>query len=100
MLVPKLGLNYEKITRLKYFNAAVHHLTFHTFDKYGTRQQLHKCTHAIKFKILGQRLPYISFCLIFMSYDKQYHMSSESNHSSAVCLEYNKCKCDFNTTVQ
>ncbi len=56
-----------------------------TVDKHYAGKQLHKCSYALKFKILGQKCSCMSFCLIFISYDKRYH-------TSAVCPE---CKCDF-----
>ncbi len=40
-----------------------------TDDKYDVRQQLHKCSYGLKFKILGQKSLCMSFCLIFISYD-------------------------------
>ncbi len=49
-----------------------------TVDKYDVGKQLHTFSYALKFKILGHE-SCISFCLIIISYDKQYHICSESN---------------------
>ncbi len=38
-------------------------------EKYDIGQQHHKCSYALKFKILGQKCPCMSFCLIFISHD-------------------------------
>ncbi len=42
--------------------------------------------NALKFHILVQKCLCMSFCLIFISYDKSYHTSSESNISRVLFL--------------
>ncbi len=74
--------------RFKYFNTVnalapppdlyviLHFIQLTVVDKYDARQQLHKCSYALTFKILVQKMHQckctnscMSFCLIFISYD-------------------------------
>ncbi len=59
-----------------------------TVDKYDAEQRRHKCSYALKFKILGQKCSCMSFCHIYMSN----HTSAVfvSNITSANVILYNK----------
>ncbi len=78
--------------RLKYFNALalppdlyiiLHSLTVHKY----AGQQLHKCNYALKFKILVQKCPFMSFCLI--SYDKEIVVDFRRVHTQHAPLTIN-----------
>ncbi len=68
---------------------SLHQLTFHRVEcwQIWCRAKLHKCSYAPKFKISGQKCSCMFLSHIYIIYDKQYHMSSESN-----CPEYNECE--------